>query len=81
MKGSKAISDLEKLQSKYQNIAALFNFEMVATVSQFGANALYMTGDEYSDLDELINQYSENGLKINPDPYLGQDLIWIFCAV
>ncbi len=76
MKGSKAISDLQNLQSQYQNIAALFNFEMVATVSQFGANALYMTGDEYSDLDELINQYSENGLKINPDPYLGQDLFY-----
>lgn len=76
MKGSKAISDLEKLQSKYQNIAALFNFEMVATVSQFGANALYMTGDEFSDLDELINVHAENGLKINPDPYLGQQLFY-----
>ena len=76
MKGSKAISDLEKLQSKYQNIAALFNFEMVATVSQFGANALYMTGDEFSDLDELINVHAENDLKINPDPYLGQQLFY-----
>lgn len=76
MKGSQAISDLEKLQSKYQNIAALFNFEMVATVSQFGANALYMTGDEFSDLDELINVHAENGLKINPDPYLGQQLFY-----
>ncbi len=76
MKGSKAISDLEKLQSKYQNITALFNFEMVATVSQFGANALYMTGDEFSDLDELINDNAENGLKINPDPYLGQQLFY-----
>lgn len=76
MKGSKAISDLEKLQSKYQNISALFNFEMVATVSQFGANALYMTGDEFSDLDELINSHAENGLKINPDPYLGQQLFY-----
>ena len=76
MKGSKAISDLEKLQPKYQNITALFNFEMVATVSQFGANSLYMTGDEFSDLDELINAHAENGLKINPDPYLGQQLFY-----
>lgn len=76
MKGSKAISDVEKLQSKYQNISALFNFEMVATVSQFGANSLYMTGDEFSDLDELINAHAENGLKINPDPYLGQQLFY-----
>lgn len=76
MKGSKAISDLEKLQSKYQNISALFNFEMVATVSQFGKNSLYMTGDEFSDLDELINAYAESGLKINADPYLGQQLFY-----
>lgn len=76
MKGSKAISDLQILQPKYQNITALFNFEMVATVSQFGANSLYMTGDEFSDLDELINAHGENGLKINPDPYLGQQLFY-----
>lgn len=76
MKGSKAISDLQNLESKYQNIAALFNFEMVATVSKFGSNALYMTGDEFSDLDELFNGRAVNGLKIFPDPYLGQNLFY-----
>lgn len=76
MKGSKAISDLESLQSKYQNITALFNFEMVATVSKFGPNALYMTGDEFSDLDELFNGRAVNGLQIFPDPYLGQNLFY-----
>lgn len=76
MKGSKAISNLENLQSKYQNITALFNFEMVATVSKFGPNAMYMTGDEFSDLDELFNGKAVNGLKIFPDPYLGQNLFY-----
>lgn len=76
MKGSKAISNLENLQSKYQNITALFNFEMVATVSKFGPNAMYMTGDEFSDLDELFNGKAVNSLKIFPDPYLGQNLFY-----
>jgi len=76
MKGSKAIADLENLQKKYENITALFNFEMIATVSQFGPNALYMTGDEFSDLDELFNAKAVNNLKINADPYLGQQLFY-----
>lgn len=76
MKGSKAISNIENLQTQYQNISALFNFEMLATVSKFGPNALYMTGDEFSDLDELFNAKAENGLKINPDPYIGQQLFY-----
>lgn len=76
MKGSKAISKLEVLQPIYKNIAALFNFEMVATVSKFGPNSLYMTGDEYSNVDELFNTQAVNGLKINADPYKGQNLFY-----
>lgn len=76
MKGSKAISDLEKLQSKYKNVTALFNFEMVATRSKFGPNTLYMTGDEFSDLDELFTSKAVNGLKIFPDPNIGQNLFY-----
>ncbi|MBU4539295.1 MAG: M28 family peptidase [Weeksellaceae bacterium] len=76
MKGSKAISEIQDLQPAYKNINALFNFEMVATVSQFGKNALYMTGDEFSDLDELFNAKAENQLKIHPDPYIGQQLFY-----
>jgi hypothetical protein len=34
-----------------------------------GKNALYMTGDGFSDLDELFNKNAANGLKINADPY------------
>ena len=76
MKGSKAIADLQNLQSKFQKITALFNFEMMATVSQFGPNAVYMTGDEFSDLDELFNAKTVNNLKINADPYLGKGLFY-----
>lgn len=76
MKGSKAISDLQELQPKFQNISALLNFEMVATVSQFGPNTLYMTGDEVSDLDELLNGKAANSLQIFPDPNVGQNLFY-----
>lgn len=76
MKGSKAISEIQDLQPMYKNINALFNFEMVATVSQFGKNALYMTGDEFSDLDEMFNAKAEDQLKIYPDPYVGQQLFY-----
>lgn len=74
MKGSKAIVEIPGLQK--QNIAALFNFEMIATVSQFGPNSLYMTGDEFSDLDELFNAQAVNNLKIEPDPYKKQQLFY-----
>jgi Zn-dependent M28 family amino/carboxypeptidase len=57
-------------------MTALFNFEMVATESQWGKNSLYMTGDGFSDLDELFNQYAVNGLKINADPYSKQQLFY-----
>ncbi|MBB4806676.1 Zn-dependent M28 family amino/carboxypeptidase [Chryseobacterium defluvii] len=76
MKGSKAIAEDKNLDKIYNNLTALFNFEMVATESQFGKNALFMTGDEYSDMDELFNQYALNNLKIFPDPYASQNLFY-----
>lgn len=76
MLGSKAISKDQSLDKIYNNMTALFNFEMVATESAFGKNALFMTGDEFSDLDELFNTNAANGLKINPDPYAAQQLFY-----
>ncbi len=35
-----------------------------------------MTGDGFSDLDELFNTYAVNGLKINADPYAEQQLFY-----
>ncbi|WP_426275446.1 M28 family peptidase [Chryseobacterium sp. S-02] len=76
MLGSRAISEDKALDKIYNNMTALFNFEMVATESAFGKNALFMTGDEFSDLDELFNQNAANGLKVNPDPYAAQQLFY-----
>ncbi|KMQ69991.1 peptidase M28 [Chryseobacterium sp. FH2] len=76
MLGSKAISQDKNLDKIYNNMTALFNFEMVATESQFGKNALFMTGDEFSDLDETFNKNAVNGLKINPDPYASEQLFY-----
>lgn len=76
MLGSKAISEDKNLDKIYKNMTALFNFEMVATESQWGKNALYMTGDGFSDLDELFNTHAVNGLKINADPYAEQQLFY-----
>lgn len=76
MKGSKAISETPALQKLFSNITALFNFEMVASVSQFGPNAMYMTGDGFSDLDELVNSAAADQFKIHPDPYVGQQLFY-----
>ena len=74
--GSKALADNEKLKPVFNNISALFNFEMLATESQFGKNAVFMTGDEFSDFDELINANAVNGLKVHSDPYQGQQLFY-----
>ncbi|MNK18160.1 Bacterial leucyl aminopeptidase precursor [compost metagenome] len=74
--GSKALADNEKLNPVFNNISALFNFEMLATESQFGKNAVFMTGDEFSDFDELINANAVNGLKVHSDPYKGQQLFY-----
>ncbi len=41
-----------------------------------GKNAVFITGDEFSDLDELMNSHSENGLKIHPDPYASEQLFY-----
>lgn len=74
--GSSALSENQNLTPVFNNITALFNFEMLATESQFGRNAVFMTGDEFSDFDELINKNAVNGLKVYPDPYQGEHLFY-----
>ncbi len=74
--GSNALAESSVLNPLFNNISALFNFEMLATESQFGKNAVFMTGDEFSDFDELINANAVNGLKVYPDPYQGQQLFY-----
>lgn len=74
--GSKALSENKDLNPVFNNISALFNFEMLATESQFGKNAVFMTGDEFSDFDELINTNAINSLKVYPDPYKNEQLFY-----
>jgi len=74
--GSKVFSENQDLNPVFNNITALFNFEMLATESQFGKNAVFMTGDEFSDFDELINVNAVNGLKVYPDPYKTEQLFY-----
>lgn len=76
MKGSQAIANNDNLKSINSNIQALFNFEMIATESQYGPNALYMTGKEYSDLGDLLNTFSANDIRFHSDPYIGQNLFY-----
>lgn len=76
MLGSMAIAEDKNLDKIYNNLSALFNFEMVATESEFGKNAVFITGDEFSDLDELFNQNAANELRIHPDPYAQEQLFY-----
>nr|WP_314493796.1 M28 family peptidase [uncultured Chryseobacterium sp.] len=76
MLGSTAIAEDKSLDKIYKNLSALFNFEMIATESEFGKNAVFITGDEFSDLDELFNKNAVNGLKIYPDPYASEQLFY-----
>jgi len=76
MKGSKALAENTNLNYIYDKMTALFNLEMIATQSAFGANALFMTGDHLSNLDELINEKASSGFKIFPDPYKEQQLFY-----
>ncbi len=76
MKGSKALADLPALQPLWKNTAALFNFEMLGTVSAFGANAVYMTGNDVSNLHELLTAAAPSSFSIAADPYLKQQLFY-----
>lgn len=76
MLGSTAISTDKTLDPIYNNLISLFNFEMVATESEFGKNAVFMTGDEFSDLAGIFNKNAVNGLRIHPDPYAKEQLFY-----
>jgi len=76
MLGSTAISTDKTLDPIYNNLISLFNFEMVATESEFGKNAVFMTGDEFSDLAGIFNKNAVNGLRIHSDPYAKEQLFY-----
>ncbi|WP_312074830.1 M28 family peptidase [Chryseobacterium sp.] len=74
--GSKALADDAGMEKINKNLVALFNFEMIATESEFGKNAMFMTGNDFSDLDDLFNDAASGLIKIHPDPYAKEQLFY-----
>ncbi|WP_312322102.1 M28 family peptidase [Soonwooa sp.] len=74
--GSDNLSNNAEFKKYLPNIKALFNFEMIGTKSEFGANKMFMTGDNVSDLKDILNQNAVGDFKIVGDPYLDQGLFY-----
>lgn len=74
--GSYTLANRTDFDEINKNISSLFNFEMMGLVSRYGENSVYMTGDDVSDLYELINKFAKKGLKIYPDPYKEENLFY-----
>lgn len=59
------------------SIIAMINIEMIGKPSKFGKGAVWMTGPERSDLDDLLNKALEPvNQKIHQDPYPEQGLFY-----
>ena len=74
--GSSHLASNGEFKKYIPNIKALFNFEMIGTVSEFGPSKVFMTGDNLSNLDELLNANAVNQFKVSGDPYLDQQLFF-----
>ncbi|RYD96126.1 MAG: M28 family peptidase [Sphingobacteriales bacterium] len=74
--GSEALVAQPEMQGLLQKTQVLFNMEMVGTVAASGRNSLYMTGDDQSNLYELLQANAKAGFKIVKDPYLAQGLFF-----
>lgn len=74
--GSSYLAKDEAFQGTIKNIKALFNFEMLGTVSAFGPNKVYMTGHDQSNLQQIINDNAPKDFKVEGDPYLSQRLFF-----
>lgn len=56
-------------------IVAMLNLEMIGTESKWGADAVYVTGYDKSDLGAILNKAgTATGFTFHPDPYKEQDL-------
>lgn len=74
--GSRELANDAHFDPIVKNMKVLFNFEMLGTESAFGPNAVYMTGDDFSNLDEELNKFAANNLKIAADPYKEHQLFY-----
>lgn len=60
-----------------KNVIAMFNIEMIGTLSKWGTNSAYITGFERSNLGTLLQANLKNSsFKFYPDPYPAQNLFY-----
>ena len=74
--GSEALVAQPEMQVLLQKMQVMFNMEMVGTVAASGRNSMFMTGDDQSNLYDLLQANALDGLKIVRDPYLSQGLFF-----
>lgn len=74
--GSEALVAQPEMQTLLQKTKVMFNMEMVGTVAASGRNAMFMTGDDQSNLYDLLKANAKEGFKIVKDPYLSQGLFF-----
>lgn len=74
--GSEALVAQPEIQVLLQKMQVMFNMEMVGTVAASGRNSMFMTGDDQSNLYDLLQANAKDGLKIVSDPYLSQGLFF-----
>ena len=58
-------------------VAALFNIEMIGTESKWGTNSAYITGYERSDMGKILQaDLAGSKFHFEPDPYPNQNLFY-----
>ncbi len=64
-------------QFKPEQVAAMFNIEMIGTESKWGKNSAYITGYEMSDMGSIMQKNLQGtGFTFQPDPYPTQQLFY-----
>lgn len=74
--GSEALVAQPEMHGLLQKMQVMFNMEMVGTVAASGRNSMFMTGDDQSNLYDILKANARNGFKIVRDPYLSQGLFF-----
>ena len=74
--GSEALVAQPEMQGLLQKVQVMFNMEMVGTVAASGRNSMFMTGDNQSNLYDLLQANARDGFKVVRDPYLSQGLFF-----
>lgn len=74
--GAARLAENPEFDTHLKNMNTLFVFEMLGMKSRFGANKVYMTGSDRSDLIELVNQYAKLNFEVVEDPYKKYQLFY-----